>query len=71
MKILKVVVDELPDGCSGCPYSRPLDEFVTENDKYQYFCLSKNMEKPGDTQLLTMQNMFNQRPSWCPLVKDE
>jgi len=34
MKILKIVVDELPDGCSGCPYSRPLDEFVTENDKY-------------------------------------
>jgi len=27
------------------------------------------MEKPGDTQLLTMKNMFNQRPSWCPLVK--
>jgi len=70
MKILKVVVDELPNSCNVCPYSMPLGEFVPNNDKYQYFCLSKNMEKPEDIQLLTMKNMLFQCPPWCPLVKD-
>ena len=68
MKILKVIVDEVPEGCAGKatqPNHHPEPcEFMMVGDGLWCFITNKSVEVDNDP--------FNgERPDWCPLIRGE
>ena len=57
MKVLKVIVDEMPESCAKCSY-HSWQSFYAE-----YYCLM--LEKRLGVELKPL--MFS-RPDWCPLI---
>jgi hypothetical protein len=63
MKVIKVIVDELPDGCTGCPYM-----YLDDDDSLICFALPVS-EK--DNLILSGEFVIPDiilRPDWCPLI---
>ena len=63
MKIIKVIVDELPEDCGRCNFARQL---LHEEDRFAdfwYVCSAMGV-------LITDDEYIYQRPNWCPLVAD-
>jgi hypothetical protein len=58
MKIIKVIVDELPINCSACDW--------WENHFYTAFNVTC-----GLTKRIVRDNEFSSRPDWCPLILEE
>ena len=57
MKIIKVIVDEMPENCYCCPYS------IYDDESSEYVCLAMIVS--------TVDNLISDmyaRPDWCPLV---
>jgi hypothetical protein len=61
MKIIKVIVDELPESCNICPFSMPGYD--------NYFCLVRSAL--DENNYITMENMVHTRPDWCPLLEEK
>jgi len=68
MKILKVVVDELPKSCSDCPYP-----YGVQNE-IDWFCgimqTAAEEDEMGETDDYSANN-YRDRPDWCPLRTQE
>ena len=58
MKVLKVIVDELPDGCNQCP-------LLVMGAKIMCITNRKTIAHSIDSPEISM------RPDWCPLHGDE
>jgi hypothetical protein len=58
MKVRKVIVDELPESCNGCPFSL--------QGNGEYFCCTRNVLLEQSE--LSIENMIHKRPDWCPLI---
>ena len=59
MKIIKVVVDELPTGCDKCTLT---------NHEWAVCGVTKKPVWEGNEH---QDWLLEHRPAWCPLVKDE
>lgn len=60
MKVIKVIVDEMPDSCGFCPLCggvKNRQKYITERE---LFCNVR-------FEYLTYENMMC-RPDWCPLM---
>lgn len=57
MKIIKIVVDKLPNGCKKCMFA---GDFY---DMGNYDCFIEGME--------SVINYIDTRPDWCPLEERE
>lgn len=60
MKVIKVIVDELPNSCNLCPFS-------LQDDGYHFCCARSLLE---DEHELTMKNIIQERPDWCPIMTE-
>jgi hypothetical protein len=57
MKVIKVIVDKLPEGCTNCDF----DDYMADNALGECMILGREFE-PGNSFLC---------PDWCPLVAGE
>lgn len=57
MKVIKVIVDKLPEGCTNCDF----DDYMVDNALGECMILGKEFE-PGNSFLC---------PDWCPLVEED
>ena len=57
MKIIKVIVDEVPISCYYCPY------MIYDDEADGYICLAKIVSEFDN--LITDTHA---RPDWCPLI---
>ena len=61
MNIIRVIVDHLPESCNICPFSLPEQDAL-------YFCCARNVLT--EEYELSIKNMVDKRPYWCPLVTE-
>lgn len=62
MKILKIIVDEIPKSCWYCPYALMDDDTV-------FYCSALPVS-PLDN-ALNEHNLYVAKPDWCPLVTEK
>lgn len=65
MQIIKVIVDEIPDGCWNCDFLHRVDGGRDENNRVRYLCVAHGFMRT------TFNIAENSRPSWCPLVRKD
>jgi hypothetical protein len=61
MKVIKVIVDELPESCGCCPYT--IYDAELDGD----ICMAM-ISGEIDNRLYTSIYTANPRPVWCPLI---
>ena len=68
MKIIKVIVDELPKTCGECPYAL-VDDWADDEDGLVYFCSAMPVlpDNVKDNSLGDIVLADHCRPDWCPL----
>jgi len=62
MKVIRVIVDMLPESCNICPFSLP----ERQEEDHLYFCCARSILT--EEYELSIKNMVDKRPDWCPLV---
>ena len=63
MRVLKVIVDEMPERCAGCQFQIGSNINVPFDKRQFYHCFAIMPPKQ-----LSRQSMTQTRPDWCPLM---
>lgn len=66
MKVIKVIVDRLPETCEDCIYGRIIDD-----DESQAFKLLDMRWCHARQKMIFDESKIDGRPDWCPLVTVE
>jgi hypothetical protein len=64
-KVIKVIVDEIVDGCWNCDLLHRVDGSRDENGRVRYLCSAHGFIRT------TFNIDVNDRPDWCPLVRKD